>query len=66
MREGKKTPILKRLFIDCKGSVTFRGKGVKCKSFKQWCHAKRQGYIDTEYKNCAGDCMDRFQLCSRK
>ena len=40
-----------RMCIDCNRLVSFRGKGVKCESCKNWFHAKCLVITDTEYKN---------------
>ena len=45
-----KTPDTKVICIDCNRRVTFPGKGVECKSCKNWFHAKCQGITDTEYQ----------------
>ena len=46
-----KTHDPKVICIDCNTRVTFRGKGVECKSCKNLFHAKCQGITYTEYKN---------------
>ena len=40
--EGKenKVPGMKGMCTDCKRRVTLRGKGVECKTCKNWFHAK--------------------------
>ena len=45
-----KTPDTKVVCNDCNGRVTFRGKGVECKSCKNWFNAKCQSITDTEHQ----------------
>ena len=41
----------KEMWFICNRQVGFPCKGVKCKSYKNWFHAKRQAIFGAEYKD---------------
>ena len=41
----------KEMWFICNRHVSFPCKGVKCKSYKNWFHAKRQAIFGAEYKD---------------
>ena len=63
-RENK-IPDTKMICTDCNRRVSFRGKGVECKSFKNCFRAECQYRTDTEYKTMQ-NIVRIYSYCAEK